>query len=101
MSASMTASAWCTSSSSRFIRLATRCMYLLLVLDSTYIAFSALALLFDETVGRISRDITVFSLVDLLVPPPAAGLATSAARSAALLVCARVFRDGALLSAAS
>ena len=100
MSTSMTASAWCTSFSSQFIRLAIRCMYRLLVLDSACIAFSALALLFDETVGRISRDSTVFSLVDLLVPP-AAGLATSAARSAARLVCARVFCDGAALSAAS
>ena len=75
-------------------------MYRLLVLDSACIAFSALALLFDETVGRISRDSTVFSLVDLLVPP-AAGLANSAARSAARFVCARVFFDGAALSATS
>ena len=99
MSTSMTASAWCNSSSSRFIRLAIRCMYRLLVLASTCIAFSVFVLLLDETVGRINRDNTVISLVDFLVPP-AAGLATSAARSAARLVCARVFCDGAALSAA-
>ena len=58
-----------------------------------------LVLLFDETVGRMRRDNTVFALVVCLVPP-ATGLASCAARDAACLVRARVFLEGASLSAA-
>ena len=76
-----------------------RCIYRLLARDWTCIVCSVLVLLFDKTVGRMRQDNTVFALVVCLVPP-AAGLASCAARAAACLVRARVFLEGALLSAA-
>ena len=100
MSASMTAMAWCTSSSSLLMRSTARRICRRLDLDSTCRARSVLVLPLDETVGLMRRDYTVFALVVSLVPP-AAGAAACAALAAACLVSARVFRDGASLSTAS